>query len=104
MSAQEPPSSQSHLHTPVVAPPESMGAMFTPKVGELMVDGEEGTVDSPAFDESFAMDAQLVLGGLITPATAIRPQAAQHNGQDPQVTPSHSLWYVGQPCSVTQFS
>ncbi|BDA48022.1 hypothetical protein COCOBI_11-2790 [Coccomyxa sp. Obi] len=85
-SAQDLPSSQStsHLHTPVAAPPEPMGDLFTPKAGETMVDEEDSTIDSPAFDESFAMDAQLVLGGLITPAAAVRPEAAQHIGPDAQ--------------------
>lgn len=92
VSAQDLPSSQSDLHTPVAAPPESMGHMFTPEAGEAVVDGEDSTIDSPAFDESFAMDAQLVLGGLITPATALRPEAAQHMGQDAQVIPLQQFY------------
>lgn len=99
-TAQDVPSSQSDLYTPVAAPPESMGHMFTPKVGEAMADGEDSTIDSPAFDESFAMDAQLVLGGLITPATALRPEAAQHSGKDPQVIPLYNLSHDSQTCGV----
>lgn len=50
----------------------------TPDGAAAVADAEEAaTPDSPTFDESFAMDAQLVLGGLVTPATALRPDAVE---------------------------
>ena len=36
--------------------------------------------ESPVFDESFALDAQLILGSLVTPATAARPPSQRPAG------------------------
>lgn len=60
--------------------------MTTPGNAEASAEGDAGNPDSPAFDESFAMEAQLVLGGLITPATALRPDAAQYTTNPPLET------------------
>ena len=38
---------------------------------------ERAEPESPVFDESFALDAQLILGSLVTPGTAARPAPAQ---------------------------
>ena len=36
--------------------------------------------ESAVFDEAFALDAQLILGSLVTPATAARPPAQRQAG------------------------
>lgn len=38
---------------------------------------ERAEPESPVFDESFALDAQLILGSLVTPGTAARPAPPQ---------------------------
>lgn len=36
-------------------------------------DAERTEPESPVFDEAFALDAQLILGSMVTPGTAARP-------------------------------
>ena len=56
--------------------------------------GDEHYVEpeSPVFDEAFALDAQLILGSLVTPATAARPPAQS------RAAPAEPAQQVGCPC------
>ena len=50
--------------------------------------GEHAEPESPVFDESFALDAQLILGSLVTPATVAKPPAQR------QAAPSEAVQQV----------
>lgn len=49
-------------------------------------EAERPEPESPVFDESFALDAQLILGSLVTPATAARPPAQRRAAPAPQAS------------------
>lgn len=59
--------------------------------------GDEHYVEpeSPVFDESFALDAQLILGSLVTPATAARPATQS------RAAPAEPAQQVGCSCFDT---
>ena len=59
--------------------------------------GDEHYVEpeSPVFDEAFVLDTQLILGSLVTPATAARPPAQRHAG------PAEPAQQVGLPSGIT---
>ena len=57
--------------------------------GPEQADGEQIEPESPVFDESFALDAQLILGSLVTPATVARPPAQR------QAAPPEAAQQVG---------
>ena len=59
------------------------------RTGPEQADGEHIEPESPVFDESFALDAQLILGSLVTPATVARPPAQR------QAAPSEAAQQVG---------
>ena len=60
---------------------------------------ERAEPESPVFDESFALDAQLILGSLVTPGTAARPAPSQR--QPAAVDPIKEVSGSGHSVALT---
>ena len=66
------------------------GASHTP------AEAERTEPESPVFDEAFALDAQLILGSMVTPATAARPPPQR------QAPPAEQAPGVSGPFMLTE--